>query len=157
MTDVLPVVFVGADEDLAIELIGRHGKRSHIRRELKEGRQAFYVDEAETAGKRSGRSVFVRASEDESPLTETGDVDVIGIRFEAGLLERLRYAPERVAGEHRRGALNDHQALRAEMASGGAIERGGVELAERIIGGIGKIDNDEIETVGVRIDPWKSV
>ena len=48
-------------------------------------------------------------------------------------------------------------ALGAEVAGDGAIEGGGVELAERIVGGVGEIDDDEIETVGVRIDPGKGV
>ena len=99
----------------------------------------------------------MRAGEDEAPFAETRNIDVIRIRLQAGLLERLRDAPERVAGEHRRSALDHHQPLRAEMASDGAIKRGGVELAERIVRGIGKIDDDEIETVGIRIDPGKSI
>src|SRR5579872_3027185 len=99
----------------------------------------------------------MRTRKDKSPLAETRDVDVIRIRLQAGLLDRLRDAPERVAGKHRRGALHDHQALRAEMAGCRAIEGGGVKLAERIVGGVWKIDDDEIETVGVRINPRESI
>jgi len=99
----------------------------------------------------------VRTGEDEPPFAEARDINVIGICFEASLLERLRNAPERVASKHRRRALDNHETLRAEMARGGAIKRGGIELAERIIRGIGKIDDDEIKTVGVRIDPGESV
>ena len=148
MTDVLPVVFVGADENLAIQLIGWHGKRRHVRRKLKESRQTFDVDETETAGKRNGWSVFVRGREDEAPLAKTWNIDVIGMRLKAGLLERLCDAPERVASKHGRSALYDHQALCAEVARGGAIKSRGVELPQRIIGGIRKIDRDEIKTVG---------
>src|SRR5271170_2312156 len=99
----------------------------------------------------------MRAGKDEAPFAETRDVDVIGICFEASLLERLRDTPEGVASEHGRSALHNHEALRAEMARGGAIKRGGIELAEGIIRGIGKIDDDEIKTVGVGIDPGEGV
>jgi hypothetical protein len=59
MTDVLPVVFVSADEDLAVEFIGRHGKRRHVRRKLEQSGQAFNIDETKPAGERNWRSVFV--------------------------------------------------------------------------------------------------
>ena len=98
MTDVLPVVFVEADQDLVVELIGRHGERSHVRRKLEQSGQAFDVDETKTAGKRSRRSVFVRGGEDESPLAEGRNVDVIRIRLQASLLERLRRCTRRSRG-----------------------------------------------------------
>ena len=157
MTDVLPVVFIGADEDLAIQLVGRHGKWGHVRRELEERGHAFDADETEAAGERRWRSVFVRGGEDEAPLAEGRDVNVIGIRLQAGLFEGLRDAPEGVASKHRRCALNDHESLRTEVAGGGTIERGGVKLAEGIVRGVRKIDDDEIETVGVRINPREGV
>src|SRR5579864_213950 len=99
----------------------------------------------------------MRTGKDKSPLAKARDVHMVGIRLQAGLLDRLRDAPKRVAGKHRRGALHDHQALRAEMAGCRAIEGGGVKLAERIVGRVGKIDDDEIETVRVRIDPGKGI
>src|SRR5271156_3826977 len=43
------------------------------------------------------------------------------------------------------------------MAGSGAIKGGGVQFAERIIRRVGKIDDDEIKTVGVRIDPGESI
>src|SRR5439155_18884017 len=58
---------------------------------------------------------------------------------------------------HRRGALHNEEALRTEMAGDGAVESGGVKFAEGIVGEIGKINDDEIEIVGVRIDPRKGV
>ena len=116
MTDVLPIVFVGADEDLAVQLIGRHRKRGHVGRKLKESGQTFDVDETETSGKRSWWSVFVSRGKDESPLAEARDVDVIRIGLQTGLLECLRDAPEGVASKHWGGALHNHEALRAEVA-----------------------------------------
>src|SRR5580692_7926698 len=156
MTDVLPVVFVGADEDLVIQLIGRHGQRGHVRRKLEKSGQAFDAKETKTARKCGGRGVFVLSGKNKSPFSEARDVHVVRIRLKAGLLESFRNAPEGVAGKHRRSTLDNQKSLHAEMAGGGTIKRGGVELAERIIRGIGKIDDDEIETVGVLIDPGKS-
>src|SRR5271163_4082031 len=43
------------------------------------------------------------------------------------------------------------------MARNGTIKRCRVELAKRVVRGIGKIDDDEIETVGVGIDPGEGV
>ncbi len=118
---------------------------------------AFYVDEAEAAGERRWRSVVVLRGEDETPLAERGDVDVVRICFQAGLLQRVRDAPERIAREHWRCALHDDDSLGAEVAGDGAVESGGVELAEGIIRRVGEIDDDEIETVGVGVDPGKGV
>src|SRR6266446_1907869 len=157
MTDVLPVVLVDADEDLAVELISGHGERRHVRRKLKKRGKAVYTDETQSGGEGLGRSVIVRARQDEAPFAEGGDVDVIGIGLPGGLLPGLGDAAERITGERGRGALHDDKALRAEMAGDRAVEGGGVELAERIIRGIGKIDDDEIETVRVRIHPRKSI
>ena len=50
MTDVLPVVFVSADEDLAVELVGGHGKRGHVRGKLKKRWEAFHTDETQSGG-----------------------------------------------------------------------------------------------------------
>src|ERR1700684_3002584 len=108
MTDVLPVVFVGADEDLAIKLIWRHGERGHVGRKLEESRQTFCVDEAEAARKRSRRDVLVRTGQDEAPLAKTRDVDVIRIGSEASFFERFSDAPERVAGGPAGGAFGAH-------------------------------------------------
>src|SRR5258708_6628730 len=157
MTDVLPVVLIGADEDLAVELVGGHGERRHVRRKLKKRGEAVHTNETQSGRERFGSSVFVHAGQDEAPFAEGGDVNVVGISLQAGLLQRLRDAPERIAGEHRRGALNHYESLGAEVARNGAVEGGSVELAERIVRGIRKIDDDEIETVGVRIHPRKSI
>src|SRR5215467_2984898 len=43
------------------------------------------------------------------------------------------------------------------MAGDGAIKRNRIKLAERIVGRVRKINDDEIKTVRVRIDPWKSI
>ena len=82
---------------------------------------------------------------------------MIRIGLQAGLFQRLGDAPEGIAGKHGRRTLHDYESLRAEMARDGAVERGGVKLAERIVCGIGKIGDDEIETVGVRSNPRKCV
>ena len=95
--------------------------------------------------------------QDETPFAERRDVDVIRICFQAGLFERVGDAPKRIAREHGRSALHDDHALRAEMASDGAVERGRVELAEGIIRRVGEIDDDEIEAVGVGVDPREGV
>src|SRR5712692_7304326 len=157
MTDVLPIVLVGADEDLVVELISGHGERRHVRRKLKKRGKAVHTDETQSGRERFGKNVFARASQDEAPFAERWDVHVIGIGLQAGLLQRMRDAPEGIAGEHGRGALHDHESLGAEVAGDGAVERRGVKLAERIIRGVGKIDDDEIETVRVRIDPGECI
>src|SRR5262249_20289949 len=101
--------------------------------------------------------ISVSASEDEAPFAERGDVEVIGESLQAGLMQGFGNAPERIAGKHRRSALYDEKALGAEVAGDSAIEGGGVELADGVVGGIGKVDDDEVETVGVGIDPREGV
>src|SRR5438046_3963267 len=141
MTDVLPVVFVSADKNLAVEMVRGHGKRRHVRRKLKERGKSIYAKEAQSSGKRLGQGVIVSTRQDKSPFAEGGDVDVIRIGLQAGLFQRLGDAPEGIAGKHARRTLHDYESLRAEMARDGAVERGGVKLAERIVCGIGKIDD----------------
>src|SRR5260370_38537138 len=99
----------------------------------------------------------MRGGENEAPLAERWDVDVVWISLQPRLLQSLHDAPERIAREHRRGALNDHQALHAEMARDGPVKRRGVEFSEGIIRGDGKVDDYEIETVSVRIDHRKRI
>src|SRR5438477_13042948 len=84
MTDVLPVVLVGANEDLAIELVSGHGERRHVRRKLKECWEVVYADETQSRGKRFGRQVFVSAGQDEAPFAEGGNVNVIRKSLQAG-------------------------------------------------------------------------
>src|SRR5579864_4264155 len=43
------------------------------------------------------------------------------------------------------------------MSSDGFVESSRIQLAQRVVCGIGKIDDDEIEAVGVGIDPRESV
>src|SRR5258708_2164565 len=100
MTDVLPVVLIGADENLAVELVGGHGERRHVRRELKERGKAIHTDETKAWRQRLWRNEIVSAGEDETPFAERRDIDVVGIGLQAGLLERLCDAPVGVAGKH---------------------------------------------------------
>ena len=97
------------------------------------------------------------AGEHKTPFAERGDVDMVGMRLEASLFQRLGDAPEGIAGEHRRGALHHQESLRAEVPRDGAVEGRGVELAQRIVRGVREIDDDEIETVGVPVDPRESI
>src|SRR5947207_13228663 len=98
MTDVLPVVLVGANEDLAVELVSGHGERRHVRRKLKECWEVGYANEAQSGGKGLGRSVIVSATQNEAPFAVGGDVDVVGIHMQAGLLHCLHAAPEGIPG-----------------------------------------------------------
>jgi len=52
---------------------------------------------------------------------------------------------------------HNHESLRAQVARDGAVERRGVKLAKRIVRGVRKINDDEIEAIGVRIHPWKRI
>src|SRR5437660_2471217 len=128
MTDVLPVVLVGTDKHLAVELIGGHGERRHVRRKLKERRKAVHTHKTQTGGERRGRLVFVPAGEYKTPFAERGDVDMVGMRLEASLFQRLGDAPEEIGGEHRRGALHYQASLHAEVPRDGAVEGRGREL-----------------------------
>src|SRR6266852_49804 len=157
MIDVLPVVLISADEHLVVELVWRHRERRHVRRKLEKGREAVSAKEAQSGRKRSRRSVPMRGGENEAPLAERRDVDVVWISLQPRLLQSLHDATERIAREHRRGALNDHQALHAEVARDGPVKRRGIEFSERIVRGVGKINHNEIETVSVRIHPGKGV
>src|SRR5580693_6854978 len=100
MADVFPVLVVEADEDLVVELVWWDGERGHVGGKLEERGDTFCVDEAEAGWKQSWRRVVVLRGEDEAPFAEGGDVDVVGIRLEAGLFERVGDAPERIAREH---------------------------------------------------------
>src|SRR5437867_3126128 len=157
MSDVLPVILISADEHLVVELVWRHRERCHVGRKLEEGREAVGVKEAQSGRKQCGRSVPMGGGENEAPLAERWDVDVVWISLQPRLLQSLHDAPERIAREHRRGALDHHEPLRAEMARDGPVKRRGVEFSERIIRGVGKINHNEIETVSVRIHPGKGV
>src|SRR6266436_2334747 len=99
----------------------------------------------------------MRSGENEAPLAERWDVDVVWISLQPRLLQSLHDAPERIAREHRRGALDHHEPLRAEVARDGPVKRRGVKFSERIVRGIGKINHNEIETVSVRIHPGKRI
>src|SRR5258708_38606350 len=99
----------------------------------------------------------MRGGENEAPLAERWDVDVVWISLQPRLLQSLHDAPERIAREHRRGALNDHQALHAEVARDGPVKRRGAEFSERITRGGVKINHNEIETVSGRIHPGKRI
>src|SRR5260370_41358044 len=105
MTDVLPVVLVGADEYLAVKLVGGHGERRHVWGKLKKSGKAVHTNETQTGGEGFRRGVFVHAGQDKTPFTERRHVYVVRIDPQARLLQRLRDAPERIAGEHRRSAL----------------------------------------------------
>src|SRR5207245_3809706 len=96
--------------------------------------------------------VFTGGSDHEAPLPKRWHVDVVGIGLQSSLLERLDDAPIRIAREHWRGALHDHQTLGAQVTGGSFVEGGGVELAERVVSGVREIDDDEIEAVRVCID-----
>src|SRR5438552_2330181 len=73
MTDVLPVVLVGTDKHLAVELIGGHGERRHVRRKLKERRKAVHTHKTQTGGERSDLSLsFVNMGLDEKILVISG-------------------------------------------------------------------------------------
>src|SRR6185369_10503620 len=131
--------------------------RSHVRWELKQCGQPFRIDKSQSLGKGGWGRIAVGAGDDESPLAERGNIDVIGISPESSVLDCLRNAPIGVACEHRRRALYDHQSLYAEMSGCGLVERGRVELAERVVRGIGKVDDNEIEAVGIRVYPREGV
>ena len=85
MSDVLPIVVVGVDENLAVELIGRHVERSHIRGKLEQCRETIGAEETKASGEGSRRNVFVSAGKDEAPFAEGGDVDVVRKGLQAGL------------------------------------------------------------------------
>ena len=89
-------------------VIGRH-----VGRELEHRGMPFTSMKRRPDGKRNRRRVIVGGGEHESPFAEGGNVDVVRIGVEAGLLEVLRDAPERIAREHRRGALHHDYALGA--------------------------------------------
>src|SRR5213592_206522 len=100
MTDVLPVVFVSADKNLAVEMVRGHGKRRHVRRKLKERGKSIYAKETQSSGKRLGQGVIVSTRQDKSPFAEGGDVDVIRIWLQAGLFQRLGATPQGTPGPH---------------------------------------------------------
>src|SRR5258708_40080224 len=102
MTDVLPVVLIGADEDLAVQLIGGHGERRHVWRKLKQRGKSFDIDETQSGGGRLGGSVFVRTGQDEPPRAERGNIHMGGKSFQSRLLQSLRNTTERNACENRR-------------------------------------------------------
>src|SRR3974390_481299 len=82
---------------------------------------------------------------------------MIGIGLESSVLNSFCNAPIRVAREHWRGALYDHQSLCTEVPGHGFVKSGGIKLAQRVVRGVREIDYDEIEAVRVRLHPGKRV
>src|SRR5438045_5079589 len=92
-----------------------------------------------------------------SPLAKRWHIDMVGIGFETRLLDGLRNAPKRLAGKHWRSALHHEHALLAEMMRQSGVENCGVELAQRVVSRVGKINDDEIENLLRGIEPQKCI
>ena len=75
---------------------------------------------------------------------------MVGRRLEPRGLDRRDDAPERLAGEQRRGGLDHRQAARGEAPLEQPVERRGVELAEREVVRVGEVDDDEVEVLAGR-------
>ena len=82
---------------------------------------------------------------------------MIRISAESSLLHGFDDAPIGLAREERRGALDYQESADAEVLGGQAIEGGGEELAERVTGGIWEIGDDEVEAIGIGIEPTEGV
>src|SRR5947209_11162818 len=65
-------------------------------------------------------------------------------------------APVGLPREQRRSALHHQQRLAAEVPRQRAIEHGGIELAQRVAGGIRKVHYHEVEHVAVLTQDRKS-
>jgi len=95
--------------------------------------------------------------QDESPLSERWDIGVIRIRLQPGLFQRLHDRPIRLPREHRRRALNNNHAIRSDVFRQQPIESRRIKFAERVVGGIRKVDNGEIEHIRALFEPGKGV
>src|SRR5215472_3398366 len=91
------------------------------------------------------------------PFSKRGYVNVIRVSLQSTLPDGFDNAPVRIASKHWRRALHDHEPLRAQVARGGSVKGGRIKFSERVIGGIGKIDNNKVEVFSVRVNPGKRV
>ena len=69
-------------------------------------------------------------------------------------LQRGHHRPIGVGREIGRGGLDDDFALRRKPAGDQAVHRYGIQFAEREVGGVGQVDDDDVETAFVFLQPF---
>src|ERR1700730_11488692 len=116
MTDVLPVLVVSPDQHLIVQPVRWHGHWGHVGRKLKKYRKALHAYKSKSSGQGCRQVIVTKARDYKSPLTKGRNIDMIRVRPEPRLLECFGDAPEGVAREHRRGTLDNHQTLSAQVA-----------------------------------------
>ena len=157
MSDIPPFALVIAYEDLIVQTVGLGIDGQHVIRETKQLRNILRSREIliRQAGDREVRNL--QARQHKSPLAERWHVYVIRQRFQPGLLQRFDNAPIGLPREKRRSTLDHYEPIRADMSRQQTIKSRRIQLAQRVIGRIRKIDDNEIEYVLIPIQPWKSV
>lgn len=70
---------------------------------------------------------------------------MIGRGIQLGRFEGGNDRPVGVGGEVGRGGLDDDFALRLKMAGDEAVHGDGVEFAQREVGRVGQVDDDDVE------------
>src|ERR1700687_1095151 len=82
---------------------------------------------------------------------------MIGKRLQPGFPDGFGDAPERIAREHRRGALYYQKSLCAQVPRYRSIKSRGIQLSQRVIRRIREINQDESTALCALITPWESV
>ena len=120
---------------------GEHGR----------GRQHRRVEEAQRRGVgRHGRCrrCVAAAGQGEAPITEGGDVHVVGRDRVAGGANRRDRAPERGRGGKGAARLHHHQPLGGQRPGGERVELRRIQPAQHRRVGVGKVDDDRVEAAG---------
>jgi hypothetical protein len=147
------VLLVVVDEELVAEAVDLHVGRALVGGEHEQAGEEVVGEVAEVdAGELRRRGAGLVRDEDEPPVAEAGDVGVVGARVEVGGLEGADDAPVGARGEVGGGRLDDADAGGGEGAAEQAVERVGVELAEREVVGVGEVDEHEVERGAVVAD-----
>src|SRR5215469_11619280 len=97
MTDVLPVLIVGANENLIVQAIGRHEHGRHVGWKLEHRRKSSNADKVKSCGQGGRELEIAMSGDDEPPLSERWNIDVIGIGLQTRLLQGFCDAPVGIA------------------------------------------------------------
>src|SRR5579872_1915099 len=155
--NIAPFLLVVAHQHLVVEPVRLGRNLPHVVRKFEHLRNVISRQKSQAGGHGDRRLVRSKTREHESPFTERRNINVIGICQQAGALESLLDAPVRLTREQRGCALDDQKSSAVEMPCHQPVERGGVELTERLAGRVREVDHHEIEWVRIRCEPRERV
>ena len=149
-----PILLEITHQFLGVEVIRLNITARHVRREAEHFRRRFAVQVTGGDVEVPWHGEIVRArGEDVAPFAKGRHVNVIRRGVEVCRFQRCHHRPVSVGREVRRGGLHDQVAAGREVARNKAVHRHGVEFAEREVGRVGQVDDDDIEGRNVFFQP----